>query len=170
MLRTRQKLTKAFLEEATDTFSMVARENSEFDFNKLPLALKSLGLMMEVDATKENSDIGVDLELFLQVVCACMDDPNWSINEIQESFLVFDREDEGSAELNDFKRVLTKLGEPLTDQEIEDQIMVPKDEQIVRALEGMELNHEKRILVDDFVQACKRVEGKDFDTPEEFDT
>ena len=148
---------------------MLAGDKSVFDIIKLPIALQSLGLMMEVDSTKENQDtISVDLELFLRVVCACMEDPHWSVTEIQEAFLVFDRWDSGVAEMNDFKRVLTKLGETLSDKEIEDQIELNKSGKSQKNPDNT--NYEVQIPLDDFVHLCKNTEGKELEMSEELDS
>jgi Ca2+-binding EF-hand superfamily protein len=111
MKNTREKLTKAFLLEAVDTFDMITGENNNFDSLKLPIALQSLGFKMGSEYSKEFEHVmTVDLEMFLQVICLCMEEPDWSNHEINEAFSVVDREDSGTAEFNDFKRILIKLG------------------------------------------------------------
>ena len=41
---------------------------------------------------------------------------------MQESFCIFDKDKNGSLDAIELKRVFTKLGESLTDKEMEDQI------------------------------------------------
>lgn len=167
-MKTLHKLTKLFLDDATDTFSMIAGGNSVFDVDRLPTALQSLGLSMQGNHFKDTVDnITVDLGLFLQIVSACMDDPDWMVTETQEAFLVFDRGDTGIAVINDFKRVLTKLGENVGDKEIEDQIMTLKTSHVRTPIESLNTNFEKQLTVDDFVVACRNAEEMDNDSPDE---
>lgn len=164
----RRKLTKAILDEATDTFNIVAGDSSVFDIKRLHVALQSLGLSTSLDHEKAFVDtISVDLDLFLQVVSACIGDPNWSVNEIQEAFVVFDREDTGVAEKNDLKRVFTKLGETLSDKDVDDQIVILRSNQSNLLVEISDIGHEVHISADDFVILCKNTDGRDFETSEE---
>lgn len=164
IMRGCHKLTKMFLDDATDTFGMMAGDSSVFDVNRLPIALQSLGLTMQgshFDHTVDN--ISLDLGRFLQIVSSCMDKPDWMVNEIKETFLIFDRAESGIAAPDDFKRVLTKLGENLTEKEIEEQIITSRTSQ------GFSVNSDKQLAVDDFAHACKNTDVTDFDIMEEND-
>ena len=164
-MRRRHNLTKLFLDDATDTFSMMAGDSSVFDVNRLPIALQSLGLSMHgIHFDDEIDNITVDLGLFLQIVSSCMDKRDWMVSEIKETFLIFDRAESGIAVLDDFKRVLTKLGENLSEKEIEEQIMMGRTSQVFSA------NFDKQLVVDDFVHACKNTEMKDLDIAVENDS
>jgi Ca2+-binding EF-hand superfamily protein len=144
-------LTKAFLTEVKDTFTMIAGEETGFDIIKLPVALQSLGLKMDKDAFRDfENAISVDLNLFLKVICSCKEDPELFILEMKEAFLVLDRGETGYAERNDLKRVLTKLGEPLNDRDIDLQMATKINEQ---EKEGDE--NEVYMTVEDWITLCK---------------
>jgi Ca2+-binding EF-hand superfamily protein len=157
MMHIRKRLTKAANLEATETFNVVAEGESNFDIIRLPVALQSLGLSTKIDHSKmSEGSTSIDLNSFLQIVSACIDDPGWSLTEIKESFATFDREESGIGEKKDINRVFMKLGEVLTDKNIDDQMIGSSD-----------LGHEGRISVEEFIQLCKNSDGNDLETPDE---
>ena len=166
----RKKLTKAVLEEAIDTFNLVADGFSTFDINRLHIALQSLGLSTKVDQNKSFDDtITIDLETFLEVVSTCVADPNWALSETQEAFIIFDREESGVLEKNDLKRVFTKLGEILSDKDLDNQFVITKSEDCNEKLESAGFGREAHILSDEFVFLCKNTDGRDYESTLEND-
>jgi Ca2+-binding EF-hand superfamily protein len=119
MIHILKRLTKAVKLEATETFNVVAEGESNFDVSRLPLALQSLDLSTKIDLSKLSEGCtSIDLNSFLQIVSVCIDDPDWSVTKIMESFAAFDREQSGIGEKKDINRVFMKLGEILTDKNI----------------------------------------------------
>lgn len=166
----RRKLTKVELEEAIDTFNLVADGCSSFDINRLHIALQSLGLSTKIDQNKSFEDtITVDLETFLAVVCTCVGDPNWALSEIQEAFTIFDREESGVLEKNDLRRVFTKLGEILSDKDLDNQFSIEMSEESSEKVESTAYGREAHILAEDFVFLCKNTDGKDYESNPEND-
>mmetsp|Transcript_30993 Transcript_30993/g.29607 ORF Transcript_30993/g.29607 Transcript_30993/m.29607 type:complete len:162 (-) Transcript_30993:653-1138(-) len=144
-------LTKVFLAEVKDTFTIIAGEDTSFDIIRLPVALQSLGLKMDKDAFRDfENSINIDLEMFIKVVCSCNEDPELFVREIKEAFLVLDRGESGYAERNDFKRVLTKLSEPLNDRDIDEQMVTRNNEQNKEGDES-----EVIMTVEDWISLCK---------------
>jgi Ca2+-binding EF-hand superfamily protein len=119
----RQTLTKEMTVELEETFAMMADASGKMPYQKLPLALKALGMAMNESneiANSQQDDITVDR--FLQIVTDCMRHPNWAANEMNESFALFDKDNNGLIEPSELRRVFTKLGEKLTETELEDQL------------------------------------------------
>mmetsp|Transcript_62398 Transcript_62398/g.122745 ORF Transcript_62398/g.122745 Transcript_62398/m.122745 type:complete len:167 (-) Transcript_62398:84-584(-) len=117
----RQSLTKEMTVELEETFAMVADANGKMSHQKIPLALKSLGMSMnETNLGGLQEDI--DIDKFLQIVADCMKHPNWAANEMYESFTLFDKDSNGFIEPSELRRVFLKLGEKLTDTELADQL------------------------------------------------
>lgn len=91
-------LTKEMLTEVITTFNMLADNEKLMLYSKLPLALKALGMTLE-DADK-NDQVGtinetLNLDKFITIVISCMQKPNYAVNEMNESFLLFDRDNNG---------------------------------------------------------------------------
>ena len=119
----RQTLTKEMTIELEETFNSIADANGKVSYQKLPLALKAIGMSMNESneaAGFQQDDITIDK--FLQIVTDCMKHPNWGANEMNESFALFDRDRNGFIEPPELRRVFTKLSEKLTDTELEDQL------------------------------------------------
>lgn len=156
MMHIRKRMSKAVNLEATETFNMVAEGESNFDVSKLPVALQSLGLSSKIDHSKlSEGSTSIDLSLFLQIVSVCIDDPDWSVAEIREAFATFDREGSGIGEKNVVNSVFMKLGEVLSDKNIDDQIIGTSN-----------LGHEGRISVEEFILLCKNSDENDEEAPD----
>lgn len=119
----RQTLTKEMTVELEETFNTLADATGKVSYQKLPLALRALGMTLNESneaAGFQQEDVTIDK--FLQIVTDCMKHPNWAANEMNESFALFDKDNNGFIEPPELKRVFTKLGEKLTDAELEDQL------------------------------------------------
>ena len=79
-----------------------------------------------IDTKEDESDVDngelIDFETFLTIVLEHMEKPLWIRNEAQEAFSIFDKDGNGFLDAVEMKRVLNKIGEELTDVEIEDQL------------------------------------------------
>lgn len=119
----RQTLTKEMTIELEETFAMLADSTGKMPFSKVPLALKALGMTLNEsnEGTNPQQD-DLNIDRFLQIVTDCMRHPNWAANEMNESFALFDKDNNGLIEPSELRRVFTKLGEKLTETELEDQL------------------------------------------------
>lgn len=120
----RQSLTKEMIIEVEETFHMAADSNGVLPLSKLPLALKALG--MSVNDLGNSSSIDeegvVDLDRFIQIVADCILSPNWASSEMTESFALFDKDGNGYLDPKELRRVFTRLGETISETELEDQL------------------------------------------------
>lgn len=120
----RQTLTKEMTIELEETFNMLADSTGKVSHQKLPLALKALGMALnesnEAAGSFQQEDITIDK--FLQIVTDCMRHPNWAANEMNESFALFDKDCNGFIEPPELKRVFNKLDEKLSETELKDQL------------------------------------------------
>lgn len=113
------------LTELEETFAMVCTDEGKMPNEKLSLALQALGLDVSESYYEDLIDgksSSLDFDVFLGVVNTCMEHANFMQAELQESFCIFDKDRNGSLDAIELKRVFTKLGETLTDKEMEDQI------------------------------------------------
>jgi hypothetical protein len=89
-------ITKEVLEEVTCIYETISGDDSSFTYVKLPVALKALGLnMKDVDNAliKESmTSVSIDITLFIRIVEDCWTKSNHMINEVNESFELFDRD------------------------------------------------------------------------------
>jgi Ca2+-binding EF-hand superfamily protein len=89
-------ITKEVLEEVTCIYESISGDDSGFSYMKLPVALKALGLAMkDVDNAliKESmASVSIDLTLFIRIVEDSWTKSNHMINEVNESFELFDRD------------------------------------------------------------------------------
>ena len=89
-------LTKEMLTEVTETFNMLADDNNLVLYSKLPLALKALGMSMgDTDLVTGAMMDTFTLEKFISIVIACTQKPNYAVNEMNESYRIFDRDNNG---------------------------------------------------------------------------
>jgi calmodulin len=120
----RQNLTKEMFVELEETFKMVADSTGKMPLNKLGLALKAIGMSFNEtpeDFSKYQSE-GIDMDKFIQVTLDCMKHPNWAANEMSESFSLFDKDGNGFVDPSELRRVFARVGENLTEVELEDQL------------------------------------------------
>ena len=118
--------TQEMLEELEDTFQELDVEKTGVITSKqLRLACKAFGvgeskeLLAKVMADVEEF---IDLDGFLSVFMSLMQHPQWAYNEMKEAFTIFDKDMNGYLDPVEMKRVFTKLGEQITDNEVEDQL------------------------------------------------
>lgn len=96
-----------------------------FPAAKLPLALKALGIETpNEDTEKRAAEMEpVELKEFLRILTEeYIEGISWMQESMIKAFHVFDKDDNGYVDPGELKRVFTKLGEHLTDPELEDQV------------------------------------------------
>lgn len=131
----RQNITNEMFLELQDTFRMVADNYNIMPYNKLTVALKALGM-----STSETSDDysslqndGIDFDKFVEITLECMKHPNWAANEMNEVFNLFDKNRNGYIIPSEFRQLLAKIGENVTETELADQLRefdIDRDEQV----------------------------------------
>jgi Ca2+-binding EF-hand superfamily protein len=137
----RQTLTKEMTAELEETFAMLVDANGKMPYQKLPLALKALGMRMnesnETGGSQQQQD-DLSLDKFLQIVVDCMKHPNWAAIEMNESYSLFDKANNMYIDAMDLRRVFNKLGEKLSETELHAQLRefdIDGDLQVIRALQ-----------------------------------
>lgn len=119
----RNFFSKEMFYELSETFDMLDDDKTGvINKQQLHLALKSFGLAE--NAKDALGDIGefVDFDEYLSIFTKLMAHPQWAIQEMHEAFHVFDKDRNGFLDPVEMKRVFTKLGEVITDVEVEDQL------------------------------------------------
>ena len=120
-------MTNEMYMEVFDVFKTLSEEFhfEHFPADKLPLALKSMGLDPPNDsaALRSIQTETIDMKEFCKIVAEHLDNSNWCAAEMQEAFTIFDKDGNGYLDPIELKRVFTKLGENLTDLEMEDQVI-----------------------------------------------
>jgi calmodulin len=89
---------------------------------KLPLALQALGMNLNDTDSLGFPSQGLDLDKFIEVVVLCMKSPNWAANEMMEVFRIFDKDESGAIDSVELRRVFARLGENITETELDDQL------------------------------------------------
>jgi Ca2+-binding EF-hand superfamily protein len=159
----KRTLTAEFKAEAEETFMMITGdgniETSTFPVEKLDVALRAMGLNPRLPELlqfiDENGIKRIDLELFFQIVLICQMDSNFAIAEMRETFEVFDRNNDATADISEFKRVLTKLSELLSDRELEEQVLNGLSRE-VGAGDTLSMSFEEMVAM------IRSVDGRDF--------
>ncbi len=147
------KFTKEMLTEFEDTFASVANEDGFAPVEKLSLLL--LGLGLEVSKTYYEQLLDpqqhlMDIDKFLGILSICIEQCDWMHHEIQESFNIFDKDMNGNLDATELKRVFTKLGESMTDKELEDQ------------LKDFDMDHDGEMNYSEYVMMVLATKGIDF--------
>lgn len=96
-----------------------------FPAKKLPVALKALGIEPPNDETEKraNEMEPVNLKEFLKILSEeYLDTMTWMQPAMSRAFRVFDKDGNGYIDPPELKRVFTKLGEHLSDAEMDDQL------------------------------------------------
>ena len=120
------KMTNELYMEVLDIFKTLSESNGYeyFSPNKLSIALKALGfdIMNDNGVTRSNTTENIEMKEFCKIVADHLDNSAWCASEMAEAFLIFDKDGNGYLDPIELKRVFTKLGESLTDTEMEDQL------------------------------------------------
>ena len=145
-------LTKEMLREVEDVFNMVVDADGHMPYHKLPLALKSLG--MSLNETNEDLTYyqteGLSQDKFISIVVDCTQHPNWAANEMNEAYGLFDKDGNGFIDPSELKRVFNKIGEKLTDLELEDQ------------LRAVDIDGDCQMVIAEYYKMVSGTKGSDF--------
>ena len=109
--------------ELDETFALLAEGNTTFSADRLPLALKSLGIVAD-ENTRERAKSSVDVSLdeFIVIVAPYLSEPAWIQAEMVEAMSLFDQDSNGCIDANEVTQVFIKLGEKITKSNVQDQI------------------------------------------------
>lgn len=120
------KMTNELYMEVLDIFKTLSEHNGYeyFEPSKLGISLKALGFdtMNDHAINRSNQQEFIDMKEFCKIVADHLDNSSWCASEMSEAFLIFDKDGNGYLDPIELKRVFTKLGESLTDTEMEDQL------------------------------------------------
>lgn len=113
--------------EFEECFSLVCTEDGFLPVDKIVPILQGLGLDVNAKFYEQHLELGVhliDFDKYLAIIDICIENStaNWMTHEINEAFNIFDKDQNGSLDATELKRVFTKLGEHMSDKEMEDQI------------------------------------------------
>ncbi|KAB1212169.1 putative 3,4-dihydroxy-2-butanone kinase [Morella rubra] len=126
-----EQLTEEQIAEFKEVFNLFDKDRDGFITKKeLGTVLTSLGqnpteaelqdMIKEVDADQNGT---IDFLEFLNLMTRKMKDTD-SEEELKEAFKVFDKDEKGYISAAEIRRVMTNLGEKLTDEEVEEMIRV----------------------------------------------
>lgn len=148
------KFTREMLTEFEETFSQVCNEEERMPTEKMTVVLQALGLEVSksfYEDLLEPSTVPIDFDKFLSVLTVCIEQSShWMHDEIQETFNIFDKDQDGSLDSAELKRVFTKLGEGLSDKDLADQI---KD---------FDVDHDGEMAIAEYVLMVHSTRGLDF--------
>lgn len=124
-----EKLTNQEIAEYREAFNIFDRDGSGTITSKeLAIAMRSLGqnpsedqlekIMQEVDVDGNGE---LDFEEFIEFMCRTKK-VETSYDAIREAFKVFDKEGKGSIPREEFRHIMTTLGERLTDEEVDEML------------------------------------------------
>lgn len=122
--RGRHNMSEEMKKEYTETFSLLDDlHEGVISAPKLLTAMKILGFEPTAAASDRAVGEPLDLNEFMSfILSASSSQSDWCMAEMEEAFLLFDRENCGYLAPAQFKRTFGRLGEKLTDAEIEDQM------------------------------------------------
>eukprot|EP01038_Epipyxis_sp_PR26KG_P004768 gene4768-6689_t len=147
-------LTKEMLADCDETFKMVCDMNGLIpSVPKLNLALKSLGMSIEEVSRDEVNyqDDPIDFEKFILCVGQCVKkNHRWATQEMQEVYHLFDKDGNGYVDPMEVRRVFYRLGEQITESEIEDQ------------LREIDIDGDTQMAVVEFYKMVCNTKGSDF--------
>eukprot|EP00603_Paraphysomonas_imperforata_P007786 CAMPEP_0114431814 /NCGR_PEP_ID=MMETSP0103-20121206/10813_1 /TAXON_ID=37642 ORGANISM="Paraphysomonas imperforata, Strain PA2" /NCGR_SAMPLE_ID=MMETSP0103 /ASSEMBLY_ACC=CAM_ASM_000201 /LENGTH=151 /DNA_ID=CAMNT_0001601429 /DNA_START=57 /DNA_END=512 /DNA_ORIENTATION=- len=123
-MSTKQGLSEDMSQELMATFKMLDQnDEGSIDFNKMTLALKVHGFEPSAETLaqiKKMETIGPP-EYMTFMGNFLSESGHWCKNEVQEAFDVFDKERTATITIPQIKRVINRIGEKLTDPEIDQQ-------------------------------------------------
>jgi Ca2+-binding EF-hand superfamily protein len=118
--------SKEMYDEIQETFKMLDEDNTGvINSRQLHLGLKCFGVTENKPLlTKALADVSefVDFDEFTSIMVQLLQHPQWAYHEMQEAFHIFDKDKNGFLDPVEMKRVFSKLGEIITDTEVEDQL------------------------------------------------
>lgn len=121
------KMTNEVYTEVLEIYKTLSADfhHEYFPAKKLIVALKALCMEPPTPETEKRAaeTEGIGLKEFLRIISdQYIDQSHWIHNSMSDAFAVFDKDGNGYLDSSEMKRVFTKLGENLTDAEMEDQV------------------------------------------------
>jgi calmodulin len=109
--------------EFVDTFKMLdPNDTGSITGIQLALALKVHGIEPDIKIHELlQSSKSLTFAEYIAIIVAHLSLDSWCRSEMQEVFEIFDKEGVGSLTYHQMKRVTMRLGEKLTDEEVEQQ-------------------------------------------------
>lgn len=122
--RGKHNMTEEMKKEVMDTFHLLDDlHEGSIAGSKLLIALKIFGFEPTAAASERSKGSPIDLNEYMSFVLSCCSSQSaWCLAEMTETFSLFDREQCGYIAAAQFKRTFGRLGEKLTDAEIEEQM------------------------------------------------
>ena len=109
--------------ELEDTFALLAEGSASFPAERLPFALKALGIEADDNARdRAKSSVEITLDEFFVIVAPYLSEPGWIQGEMMEAMSLFDQDSNGYIDANEITQVFIKLGEKITKSNVQDQI------------------------------------------------
>ena len=129
MARSAKDLSDDQIVEFKEAFALFDRDgNGTLDKKELRPVMCVLGqepTQAEVDAWMTEFDVGkegtLDVDEFIDMMAAKTSDSDKE-SSLREAFRVFDRDSDGSVTKDEFRAVMTRLGERLSDDEVDELI------------------------------------------------
>lgn len=134
---------------------MLCNEDKEMPIEKIPLGLQALGLDI-IKSGYEELIAGrnlIEFDMFVSILEIAESEYHASTymqEEIQEMFDTFDKDRSGGLDASELKRVFAKIGEKMTDKELEDQ------------LKDFDVDHDMQIGAGEFDMMVKSTRAVDF--------
>ena len=106
--------TNEMLDEIIEIFETLSDENSYIPHSKLPIAFKSLGISMRDYDENIKSEIltsldVIDIDRFIIIINVCLKQHNYIMNEIHETFQLFNNKKDGAIEKREIIHTLEKV-------------------------------------------------------------
>ena len=112
--------------ELEETFQMCDEGGAGvLNRKQLGLALKCFGLSWNkenVDEVLDGLPEFIDFDSYANIIKKLMQHPQWAQLEMAEAFNVYDKDGNGFLDPSELRRVFTRLGEVVSENEIEDQL------------------------------------------------
>lgn len=143
-------VTNEMFLELEDTFMAAAEGGFTIPLLRLPLALKTLG--MSINESNPKLHLGeIDFDTFLEIVQTCMKQPTWAMNEMMESYSLWDKDSTGSVGPMQLRVVFTRLGENLLEKEVKEQ------------LKDIDIDSDLQMALSEYCQMVSSTRGVDFE-------
>lgn len=106
--------TNEMLDEIIEIFETLSDENSYIPHSKLPIAFKSLGISMRDYDENTKSEIltsleVIDIDRFIIIISICLKQHNYIVNEINETFQLFNKNKDGAIQMREIIYTLEKV-------------------------------------------------------------
>jgi calmodulin len=140
------ELTQEQIAEFQEAFSLFDKDKTgTIPTKELGTVLRSLGqnpteeeLQETINEIDADGSGDVDFSEFLTMMARKMKDTDYSEEEIKDAFKAFDKDGNGFILKADVRRVMASLGEKLTDEEVDEMMLIAEAD-----LDGNQINYEE---------------------------